>query len=95
MDNKKAYLKYVDFCASKYEKALNEYSKYNGFTSQLTETQRKTGFNYLEMGVMSEYTQSVAQFWNDKKQKAIMEFHSLFNSAEEAMLYASKFGKTL
>ena len=41
MDNKLTMLKYVEYCTGKREDAYKEYSKYNGFTSQTSETMRE------------------------------------------------------
>ena len=38
MDNKLTMLKYVEYCTDKREEAYKEYAKYNGFTSQTSET---------------------------------------------------------
>ena len=40
------------------------------------------------MGVMAEFTQIQARFWNKKYENAIEEFENLFNSSEEAKEYA-------
>ena len=41
MDNKLTMLKYIEYCTDKREEAYKECAKYNGFTSQTSETMRK------------------------------------------------------
>ena len=41
----------------------------------------------MQMGVMAEFTQIQAHFWNEKYEKAIEEFEKLFDSREEAREY--------
>lgn len=91
MDNKKIALELIDFCSEKREDALKEDGRYNGFYSQITRTKEEENLNYMQMGVMSEFTQIQARFWNEKYEKAIEEFEKLFNSSEEAKEYAKNY----
>ena len=47
MDNKLTMLKYVEYCTDKREDAYKEYAKYNGFTSQVSETMRENNLDYM------------------------------------------------
>lgn len=88
LDNKKIVLELIDFCSEKREEALKEDGRYNGFYSQITRTKEEENLNYMQMGVMAEFSQIQARFWNEKYEKAIEEFEKLFNSSEEAKEYA-------
>lgn len=88
MDNKKIALELIEFCSSKREEALRENGKYNGFPSQITKTKKEENLNYMQMGVMAEFAQIQARFWNEKYEEVIEEFEKLFNSSEEAKEYA-------
>ena len=87
MDNKLTMLKYVEYCTDKREDAYKEYAKYNGFTSQTSETMRENNLDYMQMTVMAEFTKESADFWNKKCDEAIEEFEKLFDSKEEAKEY--------
>lgn len=91
MDNKKIALELIDFCSEKREEALKENGRYNGFYSQITKTKEEENLNYMQMGVMAEFVQIQARFWNEKYEKAIEEFEKLFNSSEEAKEYAKNY----
>ena len=90
IDNKKIALELIEFCSSKREEALKEYSRYDGFSSQITRTKEEENLNYMQMGVMAEFSQMSVRFWNEKYEKAIKDFEKLFNSIEEAMEYAKR-----
>ena len=62
MDNKLTMLKYIEYCTDKREEAYREYAKYNGFTSQVSETMRENNLDYMQMGVMAEFTKESAEF---------------------------------
>ena len=87
MDNKLTMLKYVEYCTDKREEAYKEYAKYNGFTSQTSETMRENNLDYMQMAAMAEFTKESAEFWNKKCDEAIEEFENLFDSREEAKEY--------
>ena len=87
MDNKLTMLKYVEYCTDKREEAYKECAKYNGFTSQVSETMRENNLDYMQMAAMAEFTKESAEFWNKKCDEAIEEFEKLFNSREEAREY--------
>ena len=87
MDNKLTMLKYVEYCTDKREDAFKECAKYNGFTSQASETMRENNLDYMQMAVMAEFTKESAEFWNKKCDEAIEEFEKLFDSREEAREY--------
>ena len=87
MDNKLSMLKYVEYCIDKREEAYKECAKYNGFTSQTSETMRENNLDYMQMAVMAEFTKESADFWNKKCDEAIEEFEKLFDSKEEAKEY--------
>ena len=53
MDNKLSMLKYVEYCTDKREDAYKEYAKYNGFTSQVSETIRENNLDYMQMAAMA------------------------------------------
>ena len=91
MDNKRIALELIGFCSNKREEALKGYGKYNGFSSQIVRTKEEENLNYMQMGVMAEFTQVVANFWNEKYEKAIEEFENWFDSSEEAKEYAKNF----
>ena len=91
MDNKKIALELIEFCSEKREESLKEYGRYNGFSSQITRTKEEENLNYMQMGVMAEFTQIQARFWNKKYENAIEEFEKLFNSSEEAKEYAKNY----
>ena len=91
MNNKKIALELIEFCNSKREEALRENGKYNGFYSQITKTKEEENLNYVQMGVMAEFTQIQARFWNEKYEKAIEEFEKLFDSSEDAKEYAKNY----
>lgn len=93
LDEKKIALELIEFCGEKREEALKEYGRYNGFSSQITRTKEEENLNYMQMGVMAEFTQIQACFWNEKYEKAIEEFEKLFNSNEEAKEYAKNYEK--
>lgn len=93
MDNKKIALELIDFCSEKREEALKENGRYNGFYSQITKIKEEENLNYMQMGVMAEFVQIQARFWNEKYEKAIEEFEKLFNSSEEAKEYAKNYEK--
>lgn len=93
MDNKKIALELIDFCSEKREEALKEDGRYNGFYSQIAKTKEEENLNYMQMGVMAEFSQIQARFWNEKYEKAIEEFEKLFNSSEEAKEYAKNYEK--
>lgn len=88
MDNKLTMLKYVEYCTDKREEAYKEYAKYNGFTSQASETMRENDLDYMQMAAMAEFTKQSAEYWNKKSDEAIEEFEKLFNSREEVHEYA-------
>ena len=87
MDNKLTMLKYVEYCTDKREDAYKECAKYNGFTSQVSETMRENNLDYMQMAAMAEFTKESAEFWNNKCDEAIEEFEKLFDSGEEAKEY--------
>ena len=93
MDNKKIALELIEFCSNKKEEALKEYGRYNGFSSQIIRTKEEENLNYMQMGVMAEFTEVMADFWNGKYKNAIGEFEKLFNSSEEAKEYAKNYEK--
>lgn len=88
MNDKRIALELITFCGKKREDALKENGRYNGFTSQVTKTKEEKNLNYMQMGVMAEFTQIQARFWNGKYENAIEEFEKLFNNSEDAMEYA-------
>lgn len=88
MNNKKIALELIEFCSNKKEEALKEYGRYNGFSSQIARIKEEENLNFMQMGVMAEFSQAVARFWNEKYEKSIEDFEKLFNSSEEAMDYA-------
>ena len=90
MDKMDIALELIEFCNNKKEEALKEYGRYNGFSSQITRTREEENLNYMQMDVMTEFTEIVANFWNEKYENAIEEFEKLFNSSEEAMEYAKQ-----
>ena len=90
MDKMELALELIEFCNNKKEEALKEYGRYNGFSSQITRTREEENLNYMQMDVMAEFTEIVANFWNEKYENAIEEFEKLFNSSEEAMEYAKQ-----
>lgn len=90
MDKMDLALELIEFCNNKKEEALKEYGRYNGFSSQITRTREEENLNYMQMDVMAEFTEIVANFWNEKYENAIEEFEKLFNSSEEAMEYAKQ-----
>lgn len=91
MDNKKIALEFIDFCSEKREEALRENGKYNGFPSQITKTKEEENLNYMQMGVMAEFTQIQARFWNEKYEKSIEEFEKLFSNSNETKEYAKNY----
>lgn len=91
MDNKKIALELIEFCCEKRENALKENGRYNGFYSQITKTKEEENLNYMQMGVMAEFAQIQARFWNEKYEKAIEEFEKLFSNTNEAKEYAKKY----
>ena len=88
MDNKKIALELIGFCGSKREETLKENGRYNGFSSQIFKTKEEENLNYMQMGVMAEFSQIQARFWDKKYENAIEEFENLFNNSEEAKEYA-------
>lgn len=91
LDNKKIALELIDFCNEKREEALKENGKYNGFYSQIAKTKEEENLNYMQMGVMAEFAQIQARFWNEKYERAIEEFEGLFDSSKEAKEYAKSY----
>ena len=87
MDNKLTMLRYVEYCIDKREEVYKECAKYNGFTSQVSETMRENNLDYMQMAAMAEFTKESAEFWNKKCDEAIEEFEKLFDSREEAREY--------
>lgn len=86
-------LEFIEFCSGKREEALKEYTRYNGFSSQIIKTKEEENFNCIQMYTMSEYSKIVAHFWNEKYENAIENFEKLFSSVEEAREYAKNYEK--
>ena len=55
MDNKLTMLKYVEYCTDKREDAFKECAKYNGFTSQASETMRENNLDYMHFLLKKRY----------------------------------------
>ena len=88
MDNKLTMLKYVEYCTDKREEAYKECAKYNGFTSQVSETMRENNLDYMQMGAMAEVTKQAVDYWNEKFEESVKQFEKLFNSREDAYEYS-------
>lgn len=88
MNDKKIALELIEFCGKKREDALKENGRYNGFSSRIAITREEDGLNYMQMGVMAEFTEIQVRFWNEKYESAIEKFEKLFNNSEDAMEYA-------
>lgn len=84
-------LELIEFCCDKREEALEENARYNGFSSQIMKTKEEENLNYMQMGIMAEFTQIQARFWNEKYENAIEEFEKLFSSVEESREYAKNY----
>ena len=88
MDNKLTMLRYVEYCTDKREDAYKEYSKYNGFISQVSGTMRENNLDYMQMSVMAEATGKALDYWNEKFTESVKQFENLFNSREDAYEYS-------
>ena len=88
MDIKITMLRYVEYCAYKRKEAYEEYTKYNGFISQVSETKRENNLDYMQMGAMAEITKQVFDYWHEKFMESLKQFIKMFDSEEEAYKYS-------